>query len=124
MADTSSDAGGAAAALPPRPELSPARCNLILGIIVLSTTLYSTSILIVASVLPQLQGALSATPGEPPSPRNPPGGCYFHPRCKYATEQCKMEAPDWREASPGRFVRCHRVEELALAGVSSLGGQP
>ncbi len=64
MADTSSDAGGAAAALPPRPELSPARCNLILGIIVLSTTLYSTSILIVASVLPQLQGALSATPDE------------------------------------------------------------
>ena len=63
VADTSSDAGGDAA-LPPRPELSPARCNLILGIIVLSTTLYSTSILIVASVLPQLQGALSATPDE------------------------------------------------------------
>ena len=63
MADTSSDAGGDAA-LPPRPELSPARCNLILGIIVLSTTLYSMSILIVASVLPQLQGALSATPDE------------------------------------------------------------
>lgn len=79
------------------------------------------------AAVPQLRPghprALSATPGEPPSPRNPPGGCYFHPRCKYATEQCKTEAPDWREASPGRFVRCHRVEELALAGVSSLGGQ-
>ena len=77
------------------------------------------------AAVPQLRPgparALSVAPGEPPSPRNPPSGCYFHPRCKYATEQCKTKAPDWREVSPGRFVRCHRVEELALAGVSLLG---
>lgn len=52
------------AALPPRPDLSPARRNLILGMIVLSVTLYSTTILIVSAVLPQLQGTMSATPDE------------------------------------------------------------
>ncbi len=31
--------------------------------------------------------------GEPPSPVNPPPGCSFHPRCPYATEQCKNETP-------------------------------
>lgn len=49
---------------PPRPEISPARRWVILGAVVLSVTLYSTSILIVAAVLPQLQGAMSATPDE------------------------------------------------------------
>jgi len=46
------------------PELSPARRNAILATVVLSATLYSTTILIVAAVLPQLQGAMSATPDE------------------------------------------------------------
>jgi len=54
----------ASAALPHRPELTPARRYVILAMVVLSVTLYSTSILIVAAVLPQLQGAMSATPDE------------------------------------------------------------
>ena len=49
---------------PSPPDLSPARRYVILGMVVLSVTLYSTSILIVAAVLPQLQGAMSATPDE------------------------------------------------------------
>lgn len=48
----------------PHPELTPARRYAILATVVLSATLYSTSILIVAAVLPQLQGAMSATPDE------------------------------------------------------------
>ena len=47
-----------------RPDISPARRYVILAMVVLSVTLYSTSILIVAAVLPQLQGAMSATPDE------------------------------------------------------------
>lgn len=31
--------------------------------------------------------------GEIPSPINPPSGCTFHPRCSYATEQCKSQIP-------------------------------
>jgi len=48
----------------PHPEMSQARRIAILATVVLSATLYSTTILIVASVLPQLQGAMSATPDE------------------------------------------------------------
>lgn len=46
------------------PDISPMRRYVILAVVVLSVTLYSTSILIVAAVLPQLQGAMSATPDE------------------------------------------------------------
>ncbi len=52
--------------------------------------------------------------GEVPSPANPPCGCYFHPRCRFATERCKVEAPALREPSPGHFVRCHFADELDL----------
>jgi DHA2 family multidrug resistance protein len=46
------------------PDITPVRRYVILAMVVLSVTLYSTSILIVAAVLPQLQGAMSATADE------------------------------------------------------------
>ena len=55
--------------------------------------------------------------GDVPSPANPPSGCYFHPRCPFAVDRCRTESPELREISPGRLARCHRVEELSLAGV-------
>jgi peptide/nickel transport system ATP-binding protein len=55
--------------------------------------------------------------GEVANPAAPPSGCYFHPRCPYAIEVCRSEAPAWRETSSGHFVGCHRAEELQLAGV-------
>ena len=55
--------------------------------------------------------------GEVANPAAPPSGCYFHPRCPYAIERCRSEAPAWREISRGRFVGCHRADELTLAGV-------
>ncbi len=51
----------------------------------------------------------SALEGDLPSPISPPSGCRFHTRCPYATERCKTEAPAWKEAAPGHFVACHRV---------------
>ena len=54
--------------------------------------------------------------GSVPSPINPPSGCRFHPRCRYAKEVCRKEEPELRELS-GRSVACHFAEELALTGV-------
>jgi len=45
--------------------------------------------------------------GEPPSPANPPSGCRFHPRCPYAKDKCKHEAPALIEVKPGHLVACH-----------------
>ncbi|MBQ6426372.1 MAG: ATP-binding cassette domain-containing protein [Clostridia bacterium] len=42
-----------------------------------------------------------------PSLINPPGGCAFHPRCPYATDRCRKEAPELREISEGHLVACH-----------------
>jgi peptide/nickel transport system ATP-binding protein len=43
-----------------------------------------------------------------PDPSNLPEGCKFHPRCPYASEQCKSEEPQLQEIRPGHFCRCHR----------------
>jgi oligopeptide/dipeptide ABC transporter ATP-binding protein len=45
--------------------------------------------------------------GEVPSPVAPPSGCRFHPRCRYATEICKVERPPLVDHGRGRFAACH-----------------
>jgi len=52
--------------------------------------------------------------GEVPSPAAPPTGCYFHPRCQFAEDRCRREAPLLREVSPGHFARCHFADQLLL----------
>ena len=61
--------------------------------------------------------------GEVANPAAPPSGCYFHPRCQYAVDQCRTVAPTWEEIEPGHFVRCHRSRELQLPGVSGPPGR-
>jgi peptide/nickel transport system ATP-binding protein len=43
-------------------------------------------------------------------------GCRFQRRCPHAIERCKVERPDLRTVTPGHEARCHRAEELTLAG--------
>ena len=50
--------------------------------------------------------------GDVPSPINPPKGCVFCTRCRYATEECKNVAPVMEEVSPGHMVACHHFREI------------
>jgi oligopeptide/dipeptide ABC transporter ATP-binding protein len=76
---------------------------------------------------PYTQALLSAVPhtdparrrerviltGEMPDPANPPGGCAFHTRCRFATERCAAEAPALVERrsvdGAARVTACHLV---------------
>ena len=55
--------------------------------------------------------------GDVPSPANPPAGCKFHPRCRYAQAICRQEEPALRAVQPGHLTACHFAEELTLAGM-------
>ena len=66
---------------------------------------------------PRLRARRIVLEGEVADPANPPSGCYFHPRCRYATDVCRNEKPELREHQPGHFVSCHLAGELRLRGV-------
>ena len=52
--------------------------------------------------------------GEVPNPIDPPPGCAFHPRCPFADDRCRREAPVLRESPSGVQAACHGVEEGRL----------
>jgi peptide/nickel transport system ATP-binding protein len=54
-------------------------------------------------------------PGEIPSPRNPPRGCRFHPRCPYAEERSREEVPLLEQIEADHFVACHYWEKVRAA---------
>lgn len=55
--------------------------------------------------------------GEVADPSNPPSGCYFHPRCRYAQQLCREQAPPLKDLGNEHYSACHFAEELSLAGV-------
>ena len=63
--------------------------------------------------------------GDVPSPANPPSGCVFHPRCRYAQDICKTESPQLQEIRPEHYATCHFAEKLHLEGIAeATGTQP
>jgi peptide/nickel transport system ATP-binding protein len=52
--------------------------------------------------------------GDVPNPLNPPSGCHFHPRCRYAESICKTDPPILRHLGEDHYVRCHLAEHLSL----------
>ena len=45
--------------------------------------------------------------GDVPSPINPPPGCRFHTRCRYAVETCKEIEPTLKAVDESHWVSCH-----------------
>lgn len=54
---------------------------------------------------------LKPIPGLMPDPTNLPGGCVFHPRCKYCKEICKSRVPVTTRLSDTHIVSCLAYEE-------------
>lgn len=50
--------------------------------------------------------------GEPPSSMNPPGGCRFHTRCRYATAACGETIPEDISVAEGWHAACLRISEI------------
>ncbi|MBN2005228.1 MAG: ATP-binding cassette domain-containing protein [Anaerolineae bacterium] len=66
---------------------------------------------------PDLVSQRIILPGDVPDPSDPPPGCKFHPRCRYARDVCSQQIPEWHELRPDHWVACHLAEELKLAGI-------
>jgi oligopeptide transport system ATP-binding protein len=94
-------------------------------------------------IMPYTEALLSAVPipdpdlsaqrerivleGDVPSPIDPPSGCRFHPRCRYATEICSQVEPPLTDYGNGHLAACHHplnVDAETLARVSAARETP
>ncbi len=55
---------------------------------------------------PRRRSGYFAMEGDVPSPIDPPPGCSFHPRCRYAFDRCRRQTPLLAEAGEGHAVAC------------------
>jgi oligopeptide transport system ATP-binding protein len=69
--------------------------------------------------VPQIQdGGRKLRPivGSPPDMAAVPSGCSFHPRCRFATGECRTERPPVVAPRPGRIAECHHAERVFHGG--------
>jgi oligopeptide transport system ATP-binding protein len=94
--------------------------------------------LYVRPIMPYTEALLSAVPvpdpdlaakrerivleGDVPSPINPPPGCRFHPRCRYATQVCSEIEPPLVEYGNGHLAACHHPLNVDAALASAAEG--
>jgi oligopeptide/dipeptide ABC transporter ATP-binding protein len=61
--------------------------------------------------------------GDVPSPIDPPAGCRFHPRCRFATDICRTEEPPLRPYGNGRQAACHHPLVVAATERETAGAE-
>jgi oligopeptide transport system ATP-binding protein len=69
--------------------------------------------------VPQLQESgrkLRPIVGSPPNMAAVPSGCAFHPRCRFATGECRTTAPPRIALGPGRGAECHHAQRVFHGG--------
>jgi oligopeptide transport system ATP-binding protein len=88
-------------------------------------------------IMPYTEALLSAVPipdpdlaakrerivleGDVPSPINPPSGCRFHPRCRYATDVCQQLEPPLVDYGNGHLAACHHPLNVDQATLQQVG---
>ncbi|MBI1257997.1 MAG: ATP-binding cassette domain-containing protein [Chloroflexi bacterium] len=76
---------------------------------------YTLGLLRSVPKLNQQDDELASIPGDPPNLIKPPPGCKFHPRCAFATDQCKVEEPPLVEYAPKHSAACWHTDEVIEA---------
>ncbi len=66
----------------------------------------------IPSLDPDDDSVVDKLEGEIPSPTNPPPGCKFQTRCRFAIDRCRTEEPLLDHAAHQHNVACHRWQEL------------
>ncbi|MCM3039303.1 ABC transporter ATP-binding protein [Paenibacillus motobuensis] len=78
---------------------------------------YTQGLLRAKPILNQRQDELYSIPGQVPNPLELTESCYFHDRCEYCMEICKVRRPELRELGTEQKVACWLYEKEAALHV-------